>query len=92
LIPTEFQLLHTVVKGTSVVSLNTVTRDVHIQLLARHVHHALILPIAAATHPALLRRCLPTAALLFSSPTSPYVMTVTRTRLLECRRTSSRPT
>jgi hypothetical protein len=38
-----------------------------------------------------LRRSLPAAALLFSSPTAPCVTTVTRTRLLACGRTSDQP-
>jgi hypothetical protein len=87
----KFQLLHRAVKGTPVVSLNTVTRVVHILLLARQIHNARILPTAAATHPARLRRFLPAAALLFSSPTTPCVTTVTRTRLLACGRTSGQP-
>jgi hypothetical protein len=87
----KFQLLHRAVKGMPVVSLNTVTRAVHIRLLARQIHNARILPTAAASRPARLRRSLPAAALLFSSPTTPYVTTVTRTRLLVCRRTSGQP-
>jgi hypothetical protein len=67
----KFQLLHRAVKGTPLVSLNTVTRVVHIQLLAKQIHNARILPTAAATRPARLRRSLPAAALLFSSPTTP---------------------
>jgi hypothetical protein len=74
-----------------VVSLNTVMRAVHIQLLARQIHNARILPIAAASRLARLRRSLPTAALLFSSPTAPCVTTVTRTRLVVCGRTSGQP-
>jgi hypothetical protein len=96
----EFQLLHRAVKGTTVVSLNTITRDVHIRLLARQIHNARILPTAAATRPSRLRRSLPArlrsslraAALLLSSPTAPCMTTVTRTRLLACGRMSSRPT
>jgi hypothetical protein len=87
----KFQLLHKAVKGTLVVSLNTVTRAVHIRLLARQIHNARILPIAAASRPARLRRSLPAAALLFSSPTAPCVTTVMRTRLLACGRTSGQP-
>jgi hypothetical protein len=87
----KFQLLHRAIKGTPVVSLNTVTCAVHIRLLARQIHNARILPTAAASRPALLLRSLPAAALLFSSPTAPYVMTVTRTRLLASGRTSSQP-
>jgi hypothetical protein len=87
----KFQLLHRAVKGTPVVSLNTVTRAVHIRLLARQIHNMRILPTAAATRPALLRRSLPVAALLFSSPTAPCVTTVARTRLLACGRTSAQP-
>jgi hypothetical protein len=90
--PMIFQLLHRAVKGTPVVSLNTVTRDVHIRLLTKQIHNAYILPTAAATHPARLRRSLSAAALLFSSPTTPCVTMVTRTQLLACRCTSSRPT
>jgi hypothetical protein len=41
----KFQLLHKAVKGTPVGSLNTVTRAVHIQLLARQIHNARVLPI-----------------------------------------------
>jgi hypothetical protein len=87
----KFQLLHRAVKGTPVVSLNTVTRVVHIRLLARQIHNARILPTATATHPARLRVSLPARALLFSSPTAPCVMTVTRTWLLACRRMSGQP-
>jgi hypothetical protein len=87
----KFQLLHRAVKGTPVVSLNTVTCDVHIRILTRQIHNARILPTAAASHPARLRRSLPVAALLFSSPTTPCVMMVTRTQLLACGRTFSQP-
>jgi hypothetical protein len=87
----KFQLLHRAVKGTPVVSLNTVTRDVHIRLIARQIHNALILPTVAATRPARLRRFFPAATLLFSSPTAPCVTTVTRTRLLACGRTFGQP-
>jgi hypothetical protein len=87
----KFKLLHRAVKGTPVVSLNTVMRAVHIQLLARQIHNARILPTAATSRPARLRRSLPAAALLFSSPTAPCVTTVTRTRLLACGHTSSQP-
>jgi hypothetical protein len=82
---------YNVVKGTPIVSLNTITRTIHIRFLARQIHYARILPTAAATRPARLRRSLPAAALLLSSPTAPCVMTVTRTQLLACGRTSSRP-
>jgi hypothetical protein len=84
----KFQLLHRAVMGTPVVSLNTVTSVVHIRLLARQIHNTRIHPTAAAGRPARLRRSLPTAALLFSSPTAPCVMTVMRTRLLACGRMS----
>jgi hypothetical protein len=84
----KFQLLHRAVKGTPVVSLNTVTCVVHLRLLARQIHNARILPTAAASRPAHLRRSLPAAALLFSSPTAPCVTMVMRTRLLVCGRTS----
>jgi hypothetical protein len=87
----KFQLLHRAVKGTPVVSLNTVTRVVHIRLLARQIRNTRILPTATASRLALLRRSLPAAALLFSSPTAPCVTTVTRTRLLACGRTSGQP-
>jgi hypothetical protein len=87
----KFQSLHKVIKRPPEVSLNTVTCAVHIRLLARQVHNARILPTAAATRPARLRRSLPAAILLFSSPTAPCVTTVTRTRLLACRRTSGQP-
>jgi hypothetical protein len=87
----KLQLLHRAVKGMPVDSLNTVTRAVHIRLLARQIHNARILPTAAASRPARLRRSLPAAALLFSSPTAPCVTTVTRTRLLACGRTSGQP-
>jgi hypothetical protein len=87
----KFQSLHRAVKGTPVVALNTVTRSVHIRLLARQIHNTRILPTAAASRPARLRRSLPAAALLFSSPTAPCVATVTRMRLLACRRTSGQP-
>jgi hypothetical protein len=63
-------------------------RAVHIQLLARQIYNTRILPTAAASRPARLRCSLPAAALLFSSPTAPYVM---RTRLLACGRTSGQP-
>jgi hypothetical protein len=87
----KFQLLHRAVKGTLVVSLNTVTRTVLIRLLARQIHNTRILPTSAASCPAHLRRSLPAAALLFSNPTTPYVTTVMRTRLLACGRTSGQP-
>jgi hypothetical protein len=87
----KLQLLHRAVKGTPVVSLNTVTRTVHIRLLARKIHNSCILATAAASRPARLRRSLPAVALLFSSPTTPCVTTVTRTRLLVCGRTSGQP-
>jgi hypothetical protein len=48
----KFQLLHRAVKGTPVVSLNTVTRAVHIRLIARQIHNARILLTAAANCPA----------------------------------------
>jgi hypothetical protein len=67
----KLQLLHRAVMGMPVVSLNTVVRAVHIRLLAIQIHNACILPTAAATRPARLRRSLPAAALLFSSPTAP---------------------
>jgi hypothetical protein len=51
----KFQLLHRVVKGTPVVSLNTVTRAVHIRLLARQIHNTRILPTSTASHPTRLR-------------------------------------
>jgi hypothetical protein len=88
----KFHLLHRAVKGTLVVSLNTITCAVHIRLFARQIHNARILPTAAATRPASLHHSLPVAALLFSSPTAPCVTTVTRTRLLACGRTSYQPT
>jgi hypothetical protein len=87
----KFQLMYRAVKGTPVVSLNTVTHSIHIRHLARQVHNACILPTAAASRPARLRRSLPAAALLFSSPTAPCVTTVTRTLLLACGRTSGQP-
>jgi hypothetical protein len=87
----KFQLLHRAVKGTPVVSLNTVTCAVHIRFLARQIRNARILPISTATRPAHLRRSLLTAALLFSSPTAPCVTTVTRRQLLACGRTSGQP-
>jgi hypothetical protein len=87
----KFQLLHRAVKGTPVVSLNTVTCAIHIRLLSRQIHNARILPTTTATRPARLRCSLPTAALLFSSPTAPCVTTVTRTWLLVCGRTSGQP-
>jgi hypothetical protein len=80
----KFQLLHRAVNGTPVVSLNTVTRAVHIRLLVRQIQNVSILPTAAASRPARLRRSLITATMLFSSPTAPCVTTVTRTRLLAC--------
>jgi hypothetical protein len=64
---------------------------VHIRLLARQIHNARILPTAAVSRPARLRRSLPAVALLFSSPTAPCVTTVTRTRLLACGHTSGQP-
>jgi hypothetical protein len=87
----NFQLLHKAVKGTPVVSLNTVTRAVHIRLLARQIHNTRIVPTAAATRPACLRRSLPAAAVLFSRSTAPHVTTVTRTRLLACGRMFGQP-
>jgi hypothetical protein len=87
----KFQLLHRAVKGTPVVSLNTVTHVVHIWLLASQIHNTRILPTAAATRPTRLRCSLPVAALLFSIPTAPCVKMVTRTRLLACGRTSRQP-
>jgi hypothetical protein len=87
----KFRLLHRAVKGMPIVSLNTVTRVVHIRLLARQIHNVSILPTAAAGRPARLRRSLPVAALLFSSPTAPCVTTVMRTRLLACGRISDQP-
>jgi hypothetical protein len=90
---------HRAIKGTPVISLNTVTRAVHICLLARQIHNAHTLPTATTTLPARLRRSLParlcaslpTAALLFSSPIAPCVMTVTRTRLPACGRLPIQP-
>jgi hypothetical protein len=87
----KFQLLHRAVKGILVVSINTVTHAVHIQLLARQITNARILPTATTSLPACLHRSLPAATLLFSSPTAPCVTTVMRTRLLGCRRTSGQP-
>jgi hypothetical protein len=87
----KFQLLHRAIKGTPLVSLNTVTRVVHIRLLAIQIHNARILPTTTATRPARLHRSLPAAALLFSSTTAPCMTTVTRTRLLACGRTSDQP-
>jgi hypothetical protein len=87
----KFQLLHRAVMGTPVVSLNTVKRAVYIRLLARQIHNTRILPTAAASRLARLRRCLPAAALLFSSPTAPCMTTVTRMRLLACGRMSGQP-
>jgi hypothetical protein len=92
----EFQLHHRAVKGMPVVSLNTVTRTVHIQLLTRQIHNTRTLPTDVATLPARLRRSLPTrlcrslpaATLLLSSPTAPYVM---MTRLLACGRLPGQP-
>jgi hypothetical protein len=88
----KFQLLHRVVKGTPVVSLNIVTRVVHIRLLARQINNMRILPTATATRPVRVHHSLPAADLLFSSPTAPCVTMVTRTQLLACGRTSSQPT
>jgi hypothetical protein len=65
-------------------------RAVHIRLLARQIHNARILP-TTATRPARLRRSLPSAALLFSSPTAPCMTTVMSMRLLACGRTSGQP-
>jgi hypothetical protein len=87
----EIPIAKRAVKGTPVVSLNTVTHTIHIRLLARQIHNACILPTTAATRRARLRHCLPAAAMLFSSPTAPYVTTVMRTRLLACGRTSGQP-
>jgi hypothetical protein len=91
IVPMKFQLLHRAVKGMPVVSLNIVTCVVHIRLLARQIHNARILPTASTTRPARLRHSLPTAALLFSSPTASCVTTVMRMRLLACGHTSSQP-
>jgi hypothetical protein len=77
----KFQLLHRAVKGTPVVSLNTVMCAIHIRILARQIHNARILPTAAATRPARLRRSLPAATLLFSIPTAPCVTMVTGVRM-----------
>jgi hypothetical protein len=90
----EFQFQHRAVKGTPVISLNTVTRVVHIRLLSRQIHNVRTLPTAATTLPTrlhwslptLLRRSVPAAALLFASPTAPCVMMVMRKRLLACGR------
>jgi hypothetical protein len=41
-------LQHRTIKGTPVVSLNTVTSIVHIRLLARQIHNARTLPSATA--------------------------------------------
>jgi hypothetical protein len=82
--PMEFHIQHSAIKGTPVISLNTVTRVVHIRLLARQIHNARTFPTAAATLPACLRRSLPTAAQLFSNPVAPCVMKVMRTWLLAC--------
>jgi hypothetical protein len=87
----KFQLLHRAIKGTPVVSLNKVTCAVHIRLLARQIHNARILPTVAASRLARLRRSLPAAAMLISSPTAPCVTTVMRTRLLVCGCTSGEP-
>jgi hypothetical protein len=87
----EFQLQHRAVKGMSEVSLNTVTRTVHIRLLSRQIHNTRTLPITAATLPARLRRSLPAAVLLFFSPTAPSVTTITMTRLLAFVRLPSQP-
>jgi hypothetical protein len=87
----KFRLLHSAIKGMPVVSLNTVTRAIHIRLLTRQIHNARILPTAVASRPARLRHSLPAAALLFSSPTAPYVTTVTGTRLLACGRRTVGP-
>jgi hypothetical protein len=87
----KFQLLHRAVKGMPVVSLNTVTRVVHIGLLARQVHNARILPTAAASRPLAFTALSPRATLLFCSPTAPCVTTVTRTWLLACGGTSGQP-
>jgi hypothetical protein len=95
----EFQLQHGAVKGTPVVSLNRVTRVVHIRRLARQINNARSLSTAAATlptrlhrsHPTRLRCSLPAAALLFSGPTASCVTTVTRTRLLACKRLPDQP-
>jgi hypothetical protein len=78
-------------QGHASISLNTVTRVVHIRLIVRQIHNARILPTATTTRPARLHRSLPVAALLFSSPTAPCVTTVTRTRLLASGRTSGQP-
>jgi hypothetical protein len=87
----KFQLFHRAVKGTSVVSLNTVTCVVHIRLLSRPIHNARILPTAAATRPALLRRSLAAATLLSPATTVLYVTTVTMMQLLAWGRTSGQP-
>jgi hypothetical protein len=74
------------------ISIAAQSRQGHaIRLLARQIHNARILPTAAASRPARLRRSLPAAALLFYSPTAPCVTTVMRTRLLVCGRTSDQP-
>jgi hypothetical protein len=65
----KFLLLHRAVKGTPVVSLDTITRAVHIRLLARQIHNARILPTVAASRLARLRRIRPRAAVDPSPPT-----------------------
>jgi hypothetical protein len=87
----EIPIAAQTVKGMPVVSLNTVTRAIHIRLLARQVHNTRILPTAAASRPLAFTALSPRAALLFSSPTAPCVTTVTRTRLLACGGTSGQP-
>jgi hypothetical protein len=89
--PMEFQLQHRAVKGMPVVSLNTVMCVIHIRLLPRQIHNAHTLRTPASTLPAHLHPSLPTAALLFSSPTAPRVTTVMRTRLLVCGRLPGLP-
>jgi hypothetical protein len=70
----KFQLLHRAVKDTPVVSLNTVTRVVHIQLLARQIHNTHILPTAAASRPA--------QRLVLLQPPTPSLSSATKIDLL----------
>jgi hypothetical protein len=95
----EFQFQHRAIKGTPVISLNTVSCAIHIQLLTRQIHNARTLPTTVATLPARLRRSLPTrlcrslptVARLISSPTALDVTTTMRTRLMASRRLPGQP-
>jgi hypothetical protein len=98
IMPMEFQLQHIAVKGTPVVSLNTVTRVVHIRLLARQIHNGRTLPTTVATLLAHLRRSLPARLTALSppqpcsSPAHRFLRDDSDTDAITGVRMSSRPT